>query len=145
MSERAKRRAEYQEFRAKCREEGLRIVAETAEVRWEYTQVLDPYGFFNEIPPENYCIGTSFFARNPGSDIWVEFVDLPNETREKLWRALPAVLPELGDEVRDRAPASMSDRMMKLVVEAIDNVRFRSRADHVEAARPQDPRKTATH
>jgi hypothetical protein len=144
MSEREQRRAEYQEFRAKCREEGLRIVAETAEVRFEYTQVLDPYGFFDEIPPENYCIGTSFFARNPGSDIWVEFVDLPNETREKLWPAVPARLPELGDEVRDRAPASMSDQMMKLVVEAIDEV-LRSRADHVEAARPQDPRKTATN
>jgi hypothetical protein len=87
MSERAKRQAEYQEFKAKCREEGLKIIAETAETTWSYTQVLDPYDFFDEIPPEADCVGRSYFARNPGSDIWVEFGDLPDETREKLFRA----------------------------------------------------------
>ena len=80
------RLGEYEQFKAKCREEGLKIVADTAETTWWHTQVVDPYSFFDEIPPEADCVGRSFFARNRGSDFWVEFGDLPDETREALWR-----------------------------------------------------------
>ena len=66
------------------KEEGLKIDPSTAEVVWSYTQVLDPYGV-NPPPPEADCVGRAYFARRPGSDVWVEFGDLPEETRDALW------------------------------------------------------------
>jgi hypothetical protein len=62
---------------------GRQIDPETAEVYWEHTQVLDPYGVF-DIPAEFDCVGRSYFARSPGSKIWVTFSDLPKETRDAL-------------------------------------------------------------
>jgi len=87
------------------KEEGLRIDPETAEVDWNYAQTLDPYGVLDEweLPKEFDCVGRAYFARAPGSDIWVEFGDLPTETREKLWKkhrrnlAFPAGLEGLSD------------------------------------------------
>jgi hypothetical protein len=64
---------------------GLHIDPETAEVLWDYTQVLDPYGIWPDIPEECDCVGRSYFARSPGMDVWVEFGDLPDATREALW------------------------------------------------------------
>ena len=101
MSDREQRAAEYEQFKAKIREEGLKIVAETAETTWWHTQVVDPYGFFDEIPTEADCIGRSYFARNPGSDIWVEFGDLPDETRDKLHGRSKSSLDDLINETWD--------------------------------------------
>jgi hypothetical protein len=78
---------------------GLQIDPETAEVTWIYTQTLDPYGVYPELPEEYQQVGREYFARNPGSEVWVLFGDLPDATREALWQrhranlAFPAGLP----------------------------------------------------
>ena len=66
------------------KEEALKIDAETAEVFWMYRQVLDPYGV-RQVSEEEYCVGREYFARSPGSDIWVWFGDLSDKTSGKLW------------------------------------------------------------
>lgn len=83
----------------------------TAEVFWHYTQVIDPYGVLTEIPDGCDCVGRSYFARRPGSDIWVWFGDLPEETRDALWGrhssklAFPAGLEGLlGNDDADIVP-----------------------------------------
>jgi len=67
------------------KEEGLRIDPESAEVTWSYAPVLDPYRVY-QLLPEEECVGRIDFARSAGSDIWVCFYDLPDGTREKLWK-----------------------------------------------------------
>jgi hypothetical protein len=67
------------------KEAGLEIDPETAEVCWEYGQVMDPYGVHSDLPEECWQVGRQYFARSPGSDIWVHFHDLPDETRDALW------------------------------------------------------------
>jgi hypothetical protein len=96
-------KSERDQWLAIRREEALRIDPETAEVDWSYEQTLDPYGVFDEweLPEEFHQVGREYFARAPGSDIWVKFGDLPDETREKLWKkhssklAFPAGLEPL--------------------------------------------------
>jgi len=66
------------------KQEGLEIDPSTAEVDWTYAQVLDPYGIHPELPEECQQIGRAYFARRPGSDLRVEFGDLPEATREAL-------------------------------------------------------------
>jgi len=68
------------EFRAIRKEAGLNIDPETAEVDWIWAQTLDPYGLGPKLPPECDQVGREYFARSPGSDIWVSFDDLPDET-----------------------------------------------------------------
>ena len=83
------------------KEAGLKIDPETAEVEWWYALVLDPYGVNPEIKEVELCVGREYFAREPGSDIWVCFSDLPEKTSEALWDkhsrrlAFPAGLEEL--------------------------------------------------
>jgi hypothetical protein len=87
-----------EEFLAIRKAEGLKIHARTAEVTWRYAQTLDPYGI-RELPEECWQVGREYFARSPGSDIWVNFGDLPEETCDALWEAhkhklaFPAGLP----------------------------------------------------
>jgi hypothetical protein len=64
---------------------GLQIDPETAEVEWIYAQVLDPYGELPDLPEECRQIGRDYFARSPGSDLWIWFGDLPEATRVALW------------------------------------------------------------
>jgi hypothetical protein len=64
------------------KEAGLKIDPETAEVEWTYGNIGDPYGV--KALPED-CIGRIYFARSPGSDVWVDFDDLPDATRDALW------------------------------------------------------------
>jgi hypothetical protein len=98
-------REEIERWLAIRKEEALKIDPETAEVDWSYEQTLDPYGVLDEweLPEEFHQVGREYFARAPGSDIWVEFGDLPRETRDKLWNrhrrklAFPAGLEGLGD------------------------------------------------
>jgi hypothetical protein len=68
------------------KEEGLKIDPETAEVDWWYVQTVDPYGVLDkwELPEEFDCVGREYFARAPGSDVWVWFGDLPEQTVERL-------------------------------------------------------------
>jgi hypothetical protein len=64
------------------KEAGLGIDPVTAEVDWEFGDVLD-----HRVHPDARagCIGRIYFARSPGSDIWVCFYDLPKKAREELW------------------------------------------------------------
>lgn len=66
----------------KC--EALLIDPATAEVDWIYGETLDPYGVIPDLPEELRQVGREHFARQPGSDIWVHFSDLPAEASEKL-------------------------------------------------------------
>jgi hypothetical protein len=71
-------------FLASRKEAALKIDPETAEVFWTYGLVGDPYGV-HDLLPEEECIGRNYFARAPGSDIWVSFDDLPNGVHDRLW------------------------------------------------------------
>jgi hypothetical protein len=68
------------------KEAGLKIDPETAEVMWQYALTLDSYGVYRDLPEEYQQVGREYFARSPGSDVWVEFGDLPDATRDALWR-----------------------------------------------------------
>jgi hypothetical protein len=78
---------------------GLQIDPETAQVHWTYAQTLDPYGDDPNLPEEYQQVGREYFARSPGSDVWVCFRDLPKAVRDALWDkhksklAFPAGLP----------------------------------------------------
>jgi hypothetical protein len=82
------------------KEGGKKIDAETAEVTWIYGLTVDPYGVIPDLPEELRQVGREEFARAPGSDIWVHFSDLPDETRSRLWEMhsasllFPAGLPD---------------------------------------------------
>ena len=65
-------------------EEGRKIDPETAEVTWRWGLTLDPYGIHPDLPEEARQIQRNYFARSPGSEIWVLFDDLPEATREIL-------------------------------------------------------------
>jgi hypothetical protein len=88
------------------KEAGKQIDPETAEVEWTYAQTLDPYGVDPELPEECQQVGREYFARSPGGDVWVWFGDLPDATRDALWRkhksrlAFPAGLDELPATAR---------------------------------------------
>jgi hypothetical protein len=56
----------------------LEIDPETAELHWAYRHTMDPYGVDKNLPDECKQIGREWFARAPGSDIWVSFHDLPD-------------------------------------------------------------------
>ena len=83
------------------KEAGAKIDPETAEVDWIYGQIMDPYGVNRNLPEELYQVGRLYFARSPGSDIWVSFYDLPEDTLKRLWEMhhsklmFPAGLPSL--------------------------------------------------
>ena len=79
---------EQHDFVEVRREAGLKIDPATAEVDWSYEQTLDPYGIDPDLPEELQQVGRQYFARAPGSDIWVSFYDLPDETRKMLWNKL---------------------------------------------------------
>jgi hypothetical protein len=82
------------------KEEGPKIEPDTAEVTWNYVEILDPYGVAPP-PEECQCVGRGYFARAPSSDIWVSFYDLPDETRRRLWERLESGLafPDPLDEL----------------------------------------------
>jgi hypothetical protein len=83
---------------------GLQIDPKTAEVDWEYAQTLDPYGDYPELPEEYQQIGREYFARSPGSDIWIGFRDLPEATRTALsGERMPSLSLSIGSR-RQRSP-----------------------------------------
>jgi hypothetical protein len=63
----------------------LEIDPRTAETEWWYAYTIDPYGVCSELPDECRCVGREYFARSPGSEVWVSFRDLPDATRDALW------------------------------------------------------------
>ena len=96
---------EREQWLAIRKEAGIKIDPGTAEVDWTYAQVVDPYGIHPDLPPECDCVGRAYFARAPGSDIWVCFRDLPDITRNALWErhakklAFPAGLPRVQSPI----------------------------------------------
>jgi hypothetical protein len=66
------------------KEAGRHIDPKTAEVTWDFRATLDPYCV---VPPHLYedllgeadggGVGREYFARAPGSRVWVHFGDLP--------------------------------------------------------------------
>jgi len=57
----------------------------TAEIDWTYAQTLDPYGDRLPLLPQAEQVGREYFARAPGSDIWVCVRHLPDATRGAIW------------------------------------------------------------
>jgi hypothetical protein len=96
------------------REAGLKIDPETAEVHWTYVPTVDPYCLDPDLPEEYQQVGREYFARSPGSDIWVRFGDLPEATRDALWEkhkrklAFPAGLERLALVRKFGSPFQMS-------------------------------------
>jgi hypothetical protein len=51
---------------------------------WGY--VLDPYGIY-DLSDEDKCSGRLYFARMPGSKVWVSFYDIPDsDITDRLFR-----------------------------------------------------------
>ena len=44
----------------------------------------------DNLPEEADCVGRVYFLQAPGSDVWVETGDLPDDTRSEFWRLLRA-------------------------------------------------------
>jgi hypothetical protein len=68
---------------------GLKIDPETAEVFWDYGQVLDPHRLY-DLTDEEKCLGRNYFARSPESDVWISFHDLPAAVCDRLWARMRA-------------------------------------------------------
>ena len=66
------------------KETGLKIDPETAEATWIYAYEFDPYGVYPDLPEFWQQVDRVYFARSPGSDVWVHFDDLPDTTRDTL-------------------------------------------------------------
>jgi hypothetical protein len=71
---------------------GKRIDPQTADVWFEYGQILDPYRDGGPMTdPECYCVGRVWFAADPHDRVAVWWGDLPKATakalEEKRWRA----------------------------------------------------------
>ena len=79
--------ASLEKWLAIRKQAGLSIDPETAEVMWQYALTLDPYGVHSD-PPELRQVGRQYFARAPGSDVWVSFYNLPDATCKALWERL---------------------------------------------------------
>jgi hypothetical protein len=146
---------DIQQWLASRKEAGLKIDPETAEVDWEYGQVMDPYGVHSDLPEECQQVGRQYFARSPGSDIWVHFRDLPDETRHALWEkhksqlafpaglergreAAPIVARELedliGNDFKQAAPdlESIRECLVRWVMQAVPDLESSMREDIVQ-------------
>jgi hypothetical protein len=78
---------QVQVWLAPRKEAGRAIDPENVDFNWGWEEVLDPYGV-DPVPPEYSCVGRTYFVRTPGSDIWVEFGDLPDPVRARIWQRL---------------------------------------------------------
>jgi hypothetical protein len=85
---------------------GLHIDPETAEVSWIFAQTLDPYGDLPNLPEEHWQVGREYFARSPGSNVWIWFGDLPEATCDALWkkRMKRQRVSHVADDVWDEVP-----------------------------------------
>jgi hypothetical protein len=83
LADRAKRLVasggvEIKAWLAVRKREAVRIDPMTAEVVWQHRYILDPYNV-HVLDDQEKVIGRVYFARQPGSNIWVSFDDLPEE------------------------------------------------------------------
>jgi hypothetical protein len=77
----------------------------TAELTWAYGPVGNPCGIYP--PDESDCIGREYFARAPGSDVWVSFHDLDTSVRDELWKRAVAEGHVLQIVVRPGEPPQL--------------------------------------
>src|SRR5262249_16401475 len=78
--------AVWQQYLAVIKEAALKIDPETAEGFWNCGSQRDPYGLFKHGDDWEDCIGRNYWARSPGSEVWVEFGELPKATQDALWK-----------------------------------------------------------
>lgn len=78
------KKEQYHQRRAVIEEAALKIDPETAEVSWCQGPYFDPYNFFNDDEEWQDLFEWTYWARSPGSEVWVEFCDLPEVTRDAL-------------------------------------------------------------
>jgi hypothetical protein len=79
-------KAEYDKRMEERRAASLLLDPSTAEIEWWYAQTLDPYGDGLALLPQEDQVGREYFARAPDSDIWVSIGDLPEATRDAIWK-----------------------------------------------------------
>jgi hypothetical protein len=98
---------EYTAFIEERRKIGLTIDPAIAETTFWWADIGDPYCVLG--PKHHYGqVGRERFARNPGGE-WVDFGDLPEATREVLWKrdgrklSFPYGLNP-GDDIINRPP-----------------------------------------
>ena len=77
--------AETEEWLRIRRHAPRELDSDTAEVSWWWEQICDPYRVYPDFPEELDQVGRTYYARAPGSDVWVWFGDLPDATAERLW------------------------------------------------------------
>jgi hypothetical protein len=69
---------------------GLALDPESADVRWQHAQVLDPYGVATSFPAELDQVGREYFARASNGEPWISFDDLPDAAVARLWQRMYA-------------------------------------------------------
>jgi hypothetical protein len=88
--EASKEQLETKELLADRKRKGLALDPENVDVRWEYAQVLDPYGVCPSFPKAIDQVGREYFACASKSECWVSFDDLPKATVDRLWQRIHA-------------------------------------------------------
>jgi hypothetical protein len=73
-----------EQWRAVRKDAGPRIDPDVAEVASQFAYTVDPYGVCSDLPEEARTVGREWYARCPGSDVWVLFDDLPYATQKAL-------------------------------------------------------------
>jgi hypothetical protein len=92
-------KAEYNRRIEERRAAGLLIDPSTAEIEWWYAQTDDPYNDGLPLLPQEEQVGREYFARAPGSDIWVWIGHLPAATGDAIWRRFEntkGAIPRIG-------------------------------------------------
>jgi hypothetical protein len=77
--------AEYDRRMKERRAAGLLLDPSIAKIDWTYAHTCDPYNDGLAFHPQEEQLGREYFARAPGSDIWVCVHDLPDATRDAIW------------------------------------------------------------
>ena len=65
------------EWLAVRRDAGLKVDPKNAEIDYCYGPIGDPYEIGPKMLGELHQVGRVYFARSPGSKVWVAFDDLP--------------------------------------------------------------------
>src|SRR5262245_33944785 len=101
-----KTKEQIEAFLAIRKEAAKAINPATAKVRSAYGRAFDPYGVDSELPDElRDCIGWNYFARTPGSKVWVSFDDLPASVVHELTRRIERRDPDGPSPFDDDLPS----------------------------------------
>jgi hypothetical protein len=84
---------DQQQFYAARREAGVQIDPATAKIVLSATQILDPYGIEDDLPPEADCVGRVIFARAPNG-VWVSQYEMPRSTVDAIEARMDRELEE---------------------------------------------------